>query len=65
MYSKGGAFMAYESKILLASLAKIAAKAETAEEVYEAIAEIANIEGVILKPYHEIKQASKSAKEEN
>jgi hypothetical protein len=47
--------MAYETKTLLASLAKIAAKAETAEEVYDAIAEIANIEGVILKPYDEVR----------
>jgi hypothetical protein len=45
--------MAYETKTLLASLARIAAKADSAKEVYEAIAEIANIEGVILKPYEE------------
>ena len=55
--------MAFETKALLIAIAKIAAKAENAEEVYAAVAEMANSEGVILKPYAEA--ANESSKKDN
>lgn len=45
--------VAYETKVLLIALAKIVRKAENIEEVYEALEEMANAEGVILKPLEE------------
>ena len=42
--------MAYETKVLLIALAKIVRKADNKEEIYEAIEEMANAEGVVLKP---------------
>ena len=47
--------MAYETKVLLLALAEITLSKENAEEVYHAIAKLANAEGVILKPYGEAK----------
>ena len=44
--------MAYKTKVLLMSLAEIAVRANS-KEVYKAIARIANVEGMILKPYEE------------
>jgi hypothetical protein len=54
--------VAYESKVLLASMAQILAKADSVEEAYNSLANIANVEGVILEPYQVIKknQAKKS-----
>jgi hypothetical protein len=43
--------VAYNSKVILIALGKIARKADSIEEVYEAIQEMANAEGVILKPF--------------
>ena len=43
--------MAYETKVLLIALSKIVRKAEDIEEIYEALEEMANAEGVILRPY--------------
>ena len=47
--------VAYETKVILISLAEIAVKANDAKEVYKAIAKMANAEGVILKSYEEAK----------
>ncbi|MCL1835553.1 MAG: hypothetical protein FWG48_05260 [Oscillospiraceae bacterium] len=46
--------MAYETKVILISLAEIAVRTN-AKEVYKAIAKMANAEGVILKSYEEAK----------
>ena len=46
--------MAYETKVILISLAEIAVRTG-AKEVYKAIAKMANAEGVILKSYEEAK----------
>ena len=46
--------MAYETKVILISLAEIAVRTG-AKEVYRAIAKMANAEGVILKSYEEAK----------
>ena len=51
--------MAYETKVLLMALAQLAARANSAEEVYEAIAEMANVEGMILKPFDEARTKAK------
>ena len=42
--------MAYETKVLLIALAKIVRKADNINEIYEAITEMANAEGVVLEP---------------
>ena len=47
--------MAYETKALLMALARIIVRADTKEEIYEAVADIANVEGVVLKPYEEMR----------
>ena len=46
----------YETKVILIAIAEIISKAENVEEVYKAVAEMANAEGVILKPYEEKKK---------
>ena len=46
--------VAYETKVILISLAEIAIRTN-AKEVYKAIAKMANAEGVILKSYEEAK----------
>jgi hypothetical protein len=43
--------VAYETKVLLIALARIVKKADDVAEVYNAIAAMANAEGVILEPY--------------
>ena len=51
---KGEESVAYETKVILISLAEIACRTN-AKEVYNAIARMANAEGVILKSYEEAK----------
>ena len=48
--------MAYETKVLLIAIAEIIRKSKNLEEVYRAVAEMANAEGVILKPLNEAKE---------
>ena len=45
--------MAYETKALLIAIANIIRKSENIKEIYAAVEEIANAEGVILKPLDE------------
>ena len=45
--------MAYEAKVLLLAIAEIISKSKSIEEVYEAVANMANAEGVVLKPLEE------------
>ena len=40
--------MACETRVLLAALAQVILKSENLKEAYEAIANIANVEGVVL-----------------
>ena len=58
--SKGETGVAYETKVILISLAEIALRTE-AKEVYKAIAKMANAEGVILESYDEAKAALEEA----
>ena len=44
--------MAYETKVLLIALARFAIMTNS-KAMYEIIAEMANAEGVVLKPYDE------------
>ncbi|MCL2018212.1 MAG: hypothetical protein FWG70_00510 [Oscillospiraceae bacterium] len=45
--------MAYDTKVLLASLANNILKSETVKEAYTVIMEIANVEGLNIQPYDE------------
>ena len=45
--------VAYETKVLLIALAEIVCKASKPKEIYNAIAKMANAEGVILKSYED------------
>ena len=54
--TKGVGDVAYETKVLLIALAKIIRKADNIKEIYEAIEEMANAEGVVLKPLDEKEQ---------
>jgi hypothetical protein len=51
--------MAYETKVLLIALAKIVRKADTITEIYETLEDMANAEGVVLKPLDEKKDEQK------
>jgi len=41
----------YETKVILVAMSKIIRKADNLKEAYEALEEMANAEGVILKPF--------------
>ena len=56
MITKGAESVAYETKVLLIAIAKIVRKADSIKEIYEAIEEMANAEGVVLKPLEEKKE---------
>jgi len=49
---KEAAQMAYETKVILIALARLALR-EKAKSMYKEIAAMANAEGVVLKPYDE------------
>ena len=51
--TKGVESVEYETKVLLIALAKIVSKADNIKEIYEAIEEMANAEGIVLKPLEE------------
>ena len=46
----------YDTKVLLKAIAMAVLRASTTKEAYNIIAEIANAEGVLLKPYDEAKK---------
>jgi hypothetical protein len=48
--------MAYETKVILALLAQQIARAETLEEAYRAVEMAANVEGVNLPSYEELRE---------
>ena len=56
--------MAYDTKVLLLAIGEIIKKSSNIEEVYNAIAKIANAEGVIFDPYHDENRGS-TMKEDN
>jgi len=48
--------MQYETKVILAAVAQLMVRAEDLEDAYEALAEMANAEGVFLKPFSEVRK---------
>jgi hypothetical protein len=46
----------YETKVLLSALGDITVKAKSPREVYVSIQKMANVEGLVLKPYDEAKK---------
>ena len=54
--------MAYETKVILALLARQIGNAETIEEAYTAIVEAANVEGLQLPSYEEFKKEKEKKK---
>lgn len=48
--------MGYETKVILVAIAEIIRKSKDKNEIYKAVAEMANAEGVILKPLDETKK---------
>ena len=52
--------MAYETKVLLRAIAEIVKANENQEDIYNALARLANVEGVILEPA-ELKKALMAA----
>lgn len=57
--------MAYETKVILALLARCVADAGTVEEAYTAIVEAANVEDVQLPSYEELFLREKIAKQQD
>ena len=53
--------MAYEIKVLLIALSKIVKKASNVEEIYDAIADMTNAEGILLGPFDEDTDEDKKA----
>ena len=54
--AEGVESVAYETKALLIALANIARKSASLSEFYKALEEVANAEGVVLKPLEEAKE---------
>jgi len=54
--TEGVESMAYETKVILNALAYIIRNADSLKEAYEALEEMANAEGVVLKPFEEAKE---------
>jgi hypothetical protein len=48
--------MAYETKAILIAIGKLIKKAESLEDAYKSVADMANAEGVILEPYDKDKE---------
>ena len=51
--TKGVGDMAYDTKVLLIAIANIIRKSDNKKEIYDAIKEMANAEGVVLEPLAE------------
>ena len=52
--------MSYETKVLLIAIAEIISKSKTIEEIYKAVAAMANAEGVILEALEEKRNGNKT-----
>ena len=48
---KGVSDVAYETKVLLVAIANIIRKSDNLKEVYDAIEQMANAEGVVIEPF--------------
>ena len=54
--AEGVESVAYETKVILIALANIIRNSNNLSEVYKAVEEMANAEGMVLKPYEEAKE---------
>ena len=54
--AEGVGSVAYETKVILNALAYILRNANSLKDAYGALEEMANAEGVVLKPYEEAKE---------
>ena len=57
-----GDFGMLETKVILIALAKICREADDIKEVYETLEDMANAEGIKLKPLNYSKKTAKTAK---
>ena len=57
--------MAYETKVILALLARQIGNSKTVEEAYTAVVEAANVEGVNLPSYEEFIKNNQKNNEKN
>ena len=55
--------MSYETKVILIALAEIISSTDNVEDVYEAVARMANAEGVVLEPLEELRKKRNKSKE--
>ena len=55
--------MTYETKVVLSAVAQFICKADSLEEAYDAVKEMANVEGLLLEPYEKKKKKQKEAQE--
>lgn len=54
--------MAYETKVLLMAIAEIISSNDNVEDIWQAIARMANVEGVVLESLEEFKKKKKGSK---
>ena len=55
--------MTYETKVVLSAVAHSICKADTLEEAYYAVKEMANVEGLVLETYEEKRKAIQAVSE--
>ena len=53
--------MAYETKVLLMAITEIVGSNDNIEDIWQAIARIANVEGVVLESLEEFKKKKKGS----
>ena len=54
--------MTYETKVVLNAVAQFICKADTLEEAYDSVKEMANVEGLLLEPYEKKRKKQKEEK---
>jgi len=53
--------MTYDTKVILQALADAIIKSESAKQLYDYIADLANVEGVIIIPYEDARKRLKQS----
>ena len=56
--------MTYETKVVLNAVAQLIRKADTLEEAYDSVKEMANVEGLLLEPYEKKRKKQKEGQEQ-
>ena len=57
--------MSYDTKVILIALANLCRRVDNVKEVFDVIEEMANAEGVVLKPFNKAKKATKPQRWQN